>query len=791
MSSNMRRHRSLEGIQRNIGLSLYNYQDKNPNQFFEPLNYSILESETNNIPSPVLNNYHSNSNLIRHPYHQKVIGNIQQFPSSYRDGINNDLIGTGLYDNRIKTLDREYEMLKNNYESTLAEMNQMSSSIKNYWSPELKRERELRKEEHYRALNLQNKLHSINDGKGNLLLSSNGMSNICDIPIGVNGREMQHRYPDISNLPPPNRDRNTMLAYQALAQNNLDLGKDNLSPRDFTDKSFSNQEFQTLKMKMEKSELELAQKSVELNNTLIKAQQYEEMSQEFSKKIEVLTKDIVYKDAQIQLLQDDLNALREKLEIKNQQIEHKDSRIKQSDTEIDRLKTDISDIEVKKREGDQKINQLQMRFEQLERLVREKDTELIELRYKLQQQPSVKAEVQLHQLLDNAEEDKKKLVESIEILRKGAEVEKQQQLETFDKESKQQIQTIEFLKKELEDREILLVSQNKKISELDGLLKLYDNKDNDKGKEGFIENLQKQLDEARQEVDRLLKLIQKMEQEKCNLIRKVEETGSNVKASDKIPSYIESIGTGYSIGDQIMPLKQRITELEEALRESVGITTDKEAKLSENKKIIMHLTYQIEEYRKAIQRLEKAALDNANTDQQSTELLKLLEEERRNYLKQLLQLKKESLTSLLNEKDNCIKLLELPKEQVRVHLDSLIRDRKRLQDKLVEENEMQQLILRPPSGIFDNDLGNTQLANYTVGNTRLSDWQQSTQTINNPILRPNIIQQGINYNNQNNTIIPGSSLSQNNFPVMGGQSINDTLKRDNVVALPQDDGIWT
>ncbi|CEF59318.1 Bruchpilot [Strongyloides ratti] len=789
MSSNMRRHRSLEGIQRNMGLSAYNFQGKNPNQYYEPLNYSILENESNNIPSPVINNFRSNP-VARHLYLQKVMDNEQRTSTGYRDNINNGLTGNGLYNNRIKSLDREYEMLKNSYENTLAEMNEMSTSIKNYWSPELKRERELRKEEHYRALNLQNKLHSMNDGQGDLLNSSGRINNICDIPIDMNGRQIYH-YPDISNLPPPNRDRNTMLAYQALAQNNLDLVKNNLSPRDFTDKSFSNQEFQTLKMKMEKSELELAQKSVELNNTLLKAHQYEDISQELNKKVESLTKDSVYKDAQIQLLQDDLNALREKLEIKNQQIEHKDSRIKQADTEIDRLKTDISDFEGKKREGDQKINQLQIRFEQLERLIREKDTELIELRYKLQQQPAVKAEAQLHQLLDNAENDKKKLIESLEVLRKGAEVEKQQQLEAFDKESKQQLQTIEFLKKELEDREILLVSQNKKISELDEILKLHDNKDGDKGKESFIENLQKQLDEARQEVDKLLKIIQKMEQEKSNLIRKIEETGSHVKAFDKIPNYIESIGTGVNVGDQIMPLKQRITELEEALRESVGITTDKERKLSDNKKIIMHLTYQIEEYRKAIQRFEKAALDNANTDHQSTELLKLLEEERKNYLKQLLQLKKESLTSLLNEKENCIKLLELPKEQVRVHLDSLIRDRKRLQDKLIEENEMQQLIFRPPSGMFDNDFGNTQLANYTIGNTRLADWQQSTQNTSNPVIQSNIIQQGINYTTQNSTVIPGSSLHQNNYAVMGGQPTNDTLKKDNVCTLSQDDGIWT
>uniref|UniRef100_A0A0N4Z394 ELKS/RAB6-interacting/CAST family member 2 n=1 Tax=Parastrongyloides trichosuri TaxID=131310 RepID=A0A0N4Z394_PARTI len=782
MSSNMRRHRSLEGIQRNMGLSAYNYQQNNPNQHYEPLNYSILESEANNIPSPVINNFRSNQ-VARHPYIQKVIDS-GQTNSGYRGIINNDLSGTGLYDDRIKTLDREYEMLRNDYENTLAQMNQMTTSIKNYWSPELKRERELRKGEHLRVMNLQNKLLSINDGQG--MLNSNDMINASNFPIDIN-RQMY--YSDIPNLP-QNRDRNTILSYQALAQNNMDLGRDNISPRDFTDKSFSNQEVQTLKMKMEKSEMELAQKNVELNNIVMKTQQYEDLSQELNKKIEIMTKDTVHKDAQIQLLQDDLNALREKLEIKNQQIEHKDCRLKQMDTEIDRLKTDISEFDNKKREGEQRMNQMQIRFEQLERLVREKDTELIELRYKLQQQPAVKAEAQLHQLLENAEQDKKKLVESLDVLRKGAEVEKQQQLDTFDKESKQQLQTIEFLKKELEDREILLVSQNKKISELDSILKLHDGKEGDKGKEVYIENLQKQLDEARQEVDKLLKIIQKMEQEKSSLIRKIEESGSHVKASDKIPNYIENMNNINNTNDQGTPMKQRVSELEEALRESVGITSDKERKLADNKKVIMHLTYQVEEYRKAIQRLEKAALDNANTDHQSTELLKLLEEERKTYLKQLLQLKRESLTSLLNEKENCIKLLEMPKDQIRVHLDSLIRDRKRLQDKLAEENEMQQLILRPPSAIFDHGLSNPHLGNYTIGNTRLSDWQQSTQNIANPLMHTNMIQQGLNYT-QGGTSISGQPLLQNSYVVMGGQSANGTLKKDGGNTIPVDDGIWT
>uniref|UniRef100_A0AC35U7J2 Trichohyalin-like n=1 Tax=Rhabditophanes sp. KR3021 TaxID=114890 RepID=A0AC35U7J2_9BILA len=732
----MRRHKSLEG-----GNTMLDYYGQ-PNDGY-------LEQDSNkHIPPPVNHNIPPTS--ARYSNYGRNNDNV---PLSYY-GMNNDMERNSLYD-KTKKIDREYEMLKNDYQSSINRMNQMSDSIKSFWSPELKRERELRKDEHYRAINLQNQM------------SYSKMNQGVPFPSDVATTSM-HQYRDYI----PND----------MSYRNLGMSKNEMA-RDFTDKSLSNQEMQTIKMKMEKSEIELAQKKMELNSLVMRSHQYEDMTQGLGKKVEIMTKDVIHKDGHIQLLQDDLNALREKLEIKNQQIEHKECVVKQLEKEIDRLKNEIADFEAKRGDGEHKNAQLRMRFEQLERLIREKDTELSDLKIKVRQIPSVKAEAQLQQLLENSQEDNKKLVETIEVLRKGSEVEKQQQLVTFDKECQQQTSTIDFLKKELDDREIMLVSQNKKISELNSLVKTYTDKEVKDGKGVQAELLQKQIDEARLEVDKLLKMIQVLEKDKNSLIRKLEENGVHVKPSEKVSNFVDGNKLTYGQGEQSVPMQKRISELEEALRESVGITADKEQKLIENKKLILQLSYHIEEYRKAIQRLEKATMDNANSDHQSSELMKLLEEERKNYLNQLLQLKRESLIGLLNEKENCIKLLEMPKDQVRVHLDALLRDRKRLQLKLDEENEMQQIILRPPGVIFDN-------AGLGMGNPtqRLGslDWRQSNQNINAPIISntlPNLHYPGSMGMNPNSLYHIQPKLHQSNLPANQDPNTGPVF--------PQDDGIWT
>lgn len=146
------------------------------------------------------------------------------------------------------------------------------------------------------------------------------------------------------------------------------------------------------------------------------------------------------------------------------------------------------------------------------------------MKQRLLQQPGTRIENELRQQLENAEQDKRKLQENIDLLRKSAEAEKQQQLNTFNEENRQQRMTIEYLQKELSDRQILLSSQNEKISQLDNQLKSVDAKPTTVLKrDEEIGALHKELNETRNEVDRLLKIVQNLEKEKSSLLSKIDD----------------------------------------------------------------------------------------------------------------------------------------------------------------------------------------------------------------------------------------------------------------------------
>ena len=89
--------------------------------------------------------------------------------------------------------------------------------------------------------------------------------------------------------------------------------------------------------------------------------------------------------------------------------------------------------------------------------------------------------------------------------------------------------TIDYLQKELSDREILLASQNEKISQLDNQLKM--NGVNHQHRE--ITDFQRDLEESQKEIDRLLKIIQTLEKEKNILFAKLNEANPSIsKTSD-------------------------------------------------------------------------------------------------------------------------------------------------------------------------------------------------------------------------------------------------------------------
>ncbi|TMS38867.1 hypothetical protein L596_005496 [Steinernema carpocapsae] len=618
-------------------------------------------------------------------------------------------------------LEQEYELLKRDYEITLQKLHATMNSIKTFWSPELKRERQMRKEEAQKVLLLQQKIAMPYSQQGDLgadveklrmELSSKEQTinalmdmNRCDPNSLVVARRIADLESRCTHLDAALATKEEQLrAYQQKLSQVSTLGYEDTAkeariveledelkrlkvgalnrPLDYTNKSISTHELHTLKMKMEKSEMELAHRSNELSSAQAKLRAAEESNGDFSRHVQLLKDSVMAKDQQISLLHEDVDALRKKLETKNQLIEHKDVSIKNLETMLENVRAQLADSSQTVKEGEQKMNQMNRRIDQLESTLREKENELEVAKQRLQAQPDVIFEKEMRTRLENAERDKIKLQQNIDEVRKNAEVERHEQLEVFKEQARKDRLQIESLQKELSDRQILLESQNEKIGDLDGELKR--NIESGKMFKADVDKakLHADLEEAHSEVERLLKIVQNLEKERNALTTKFTQLQS--RTTPDVSVLTETPGTS-SRGGSIM--KNRIDELEEALRESVSITAEREMHVAQQKQINSQLSSQLNEALREISTLRKEMHDTSRSKDHEA-INRAFEKERQKHLEQLLQLKHEAIVAALGEKDAHIALLEMsPREEVRDQLDTLRKHREKLMQKLKIENE--------------------------------------------------------------------------------------------------------
>ncbi|MFH4975057.1 hypothetical protein AB6A40_001766 [Gnathostoma spinigerum] len=639
-------------------------------------------------------------------------------------------------------LSQEFDLLKKEYENALLKLNSTMNSIKTFWSPELKRERQLRKEETAKLLALQTKIaqrgvDAIYDSDKRVMelecelerynlelvkkdetirnLMETGPAVMRDSAAATQVAELETRCEQLESLIAI-RDQQLRASKEQLAQLSFiirDPNKDRRiadleaelsrlqtrdldAPRDFTDKSVTSHELHTTRMKLERSEMELSKKSSELAASRMQLQTLMEENADLRRHVGSMKDTLTTKEQQAVLLQSDIEALRSKLESKNGQLEQKSIIIERLESEVTRAKSQITDLQETNKSSEQRTSQLVARLDGLETLLREKESELEKTKRKLNDLPDVQMERSLQLKLDEAIIEKNRLLSLIDDLRQNAEKERTEQLQTFQAQNVELTSTIECLQKELSDRQILLESQNEKIGDLGRELgnceKKQPKKESDVSKDDKI-----QLAEARKEIDSLLRMLQNLEKEKTSLISQCKQlqssldeackpgtTSATIHRSDapKIPSS----GT----------LKNRIEELEEALRESVSITAERELHIAQQRQLNQQLTQQLVESRREISELKKCVKELSKGDRE--EIMKAFEVERRKHIEELLFLKHEALLAAISEKDAHIALLSQSRDKPPAEIETLRHHREKLMEKLREENERRaQLTKTSPS----------------------------------------------------------------------------------------------
>ncbi|KAK1804366.1 hypothetical protein P4O66_020374, partial [Electrophorus voltai] len=229
---------------------------------------------------------------------------------------------------------------------------------------------------------------------------------------------------------------------------------------------------------------------------------------------------------------------------------------------------------------------------------------------------------------------------------------------------------------------------------------------------------------AQAEVDRLLEILRQMENEKNDKDRKINELERQMREQGRKPAgkHRETASRGRNTIDgtqqgpscrlcvlltmcpvacpsqECMRQKaERIEELEEALRESVQVTAEREVVLAQEEATRTYQEKQMEDLlgamEKVKQELESMKAKMSSTQQSLAEKeahLTTLRAERRRHLEEVLEMKQEALLAAISEKDANIALLELSsskKKKTQEEVAQLRREKDRLVQQLKQQTQ--------------------------------------------------------------------------------------------------------
>ncbi|KAK6060297.1 hypothetical protein COOONC_02046, partial [Cooperia oncophora] len=462
------------------------------------------------------------------------------------------------------SLSAEYEQLKADYQASIEKLNQTMNSIKTFWSPELKRERQMRREverllqasapgsaaisqdvahlrmeivardEKIRQLSAM-----IDDGMA-------GQSSLSDMRIReledtvaqlqemlkINEQQMMGGVDPSSRFALENALRIADEKQARINELQEELSRLRLSragqPRDFTDKSITSHEMVTLRMKMERSEVELSERKAELAQCQARMRHAEEQASDLRQHVQLLKEQITNREQQHTLLQGDVDALRQKLEGKNQQMEQRDQRIERLEKDLASAKGEVSEKNEQIQQSDHRTSQLMGRIDGLETSLRDKEAELDKAKIRLLSHPDVIKEKEMKDKIESMTLEKKRLQDHIDQLRRNSEKERLEQQETYQAEVRQLRCNVENLQKELADRDVLLESQNEKIGDMDRELAAAKQRLQTAITDKGAEELHREVESARGEVDKLLKMVRQLEKENTQLSSQCKQLQSAI-----------------------------------------------------------------------------------------------------------------------------------------------------------------------------------------------------------------------------------------------------------------------
>uniref|UniRef100_A0A7M4FGQ6 ELKS/RAB6-interacting/CAST family member 1 n=1 Tax=Crocodylus porosus TaxID=8502 RepID=A0A7M4FGQ6_CROPO len=454
-----------------------------------------------------------------------------------------------------------------------------------------------------------------------------------------------------------------------------------------------------------------------------------------------------------------VDALRLRLEEKETMLNKKTKQIQEIAEEKGTQAGEIHDLKDMLDVKERKVNVLQKKIENLQEQLRDKEKQMSSLkdRVKSLQADTTNTDTALT-TLEEALAEKERTIERLKEQRDRDEREKQEEIDNFKKDIKDLKEKVSLLQGDLSEKEASLLdlkehasslasSGLKKDSRLKTLEIALEQKKEEclkmeaqlkKAHEATLEaraspelnerfqQLEKEVaryreesSKAQAEVDRLLEILKEMENEKNDKDKKIAELERQVKDQNKKVANLkhkEQVekkksaqmleearrrednlnDSSQQLQDKLCKKDDRIEELEEALRESVQITAEREMVLAQEESARINAEKQVEELMMAMekvkQELESMKAKLSSTQQSLAEKethLTNLRAERRKHLEEVLEMKQEALLAAISEKDANIALLELSssKKKTQDEVAALKREKDRLVQQLKQQTQ--------------------------------------------------------------------------------------------------------
>ncbi|XP_076815140.1 ELKS/Rab6-interacting/CAST family member 1-like isoform X2 [Clavelina lepadiformis] len=530
-----------------------------------------------------------------------------------------------------------------------------------------------------------------------------------------------------------------------------------------------------MKSKIELLKSDLQKKDSEMVTLRTKLDTLNHQQSDSRQHIDVLKESLNAKEQRAAILQSEVDSLRGRLDEKQQILDQKQEQFIQMQEEKSTDRSELVHLQDTLEVKDRKIAVLHKKIENLAEAVREKDHWIEATKKKmasLQQDSSTNDSAlstmeealtekeriieHLHSEIENVEE---KLLERVDDMQEAkVSVEKKLDVmkhelgekETSLSEVKEHASSLASaaLKKDskIKQLEINVEQKTEEVWRLESQLKkaqqaIVSSKTNVEHKEK-LEALEKVTKEKTQEakkcqgdLDRLLEILKETENEKHKKDDKITALEKQVRdLNDKIKSVstqmVEEIkkkgaALNKDMAQLLLQIKNkdtRIEELEEALRESVKITAEREMVLAREEETRHKLEKQMEELVQEFEQIKnilgqtggKLAATEASLHEKER-CVQQMRFERRKQLEEVLEMKQEALLAAISEKDANIALLELSQSRKKTNASEVCLLR-REKDSLVQQLKQQ---TQNRLKLLQDSEEQSQSSNKTRGNGKL------------------------------------------------------------------------